>query len=140
MPNPAEIVGRMMAQDAYSQWLGIAVLETDAGYCRLQMRVRQEMTNGFGIAHGAICYGLADSALAFAANGYGTQAVSVRTAISHFVPVQKGILLQAEARETQRSRRMGHYEVNIRSSSAADSAEKLVAQFQGTVFFTEKEW
>ena len=52
------------------------------------MTVREEMTNGFGIAHGGITYSLADSALAFASNGGGNQSVSLETAIHHLKPVQ----------------------------------------------------
>ena len=48
----------------FSQWLGIEVLEISEGFCKLQMEVRKEMTNGFSIAHGGISYSLADSCLA----------------------------------------------------------------------------
>ena len=39
------------------------------------------MTNGFDIAHGGISYSLADSALAFAANSYGIQSLSIEASI-----------------------------------------------------------
>src|SRR5262245_35064684 len=64
--NP--IVDRMYNEDYFSQWLGIRRLEEEPGFCILELEVRAEMTNGFGIAHGAITYALADSALAFASN------------------------------------------------------------------------
>ena len=47
------------------------------------MQVRKEMTNGFNIAHGGITYSLVDSALAFAANSYGIQSLSIETSINH---------------------------------------------------------
>lgn len=72
-----KVVNKMMDGDAFSKWLGIKVLEISKGYCQLQMQVRKEMTNGFFIAHGGICYSLADSALAFAANSDGTQSLSI---------------------------------------------------------------
>jgi acyl-CoA thioesterase len=46
----------MMAKDYFSQWLGIEVLEVKEGTCKLQMTVRKDMLNGFGIAHGGITY------------------------------------------------------------------------------------
>ena len=129
-----KIVDKMMEHDAFSQWLGIEVLETGAGYCRLIMTVRDEMVNGFGIAHGGICYSLADSALAFASNGHGQQSVSSETSIAHLEAVRPGMKLTAEAREIHRSRKLGHYEVRITSE------EKLLALFHGLVYITSKEW
>ena len=76
-----KVVDKMMDGDAFSRWLGIEVLEISEGFCKLQMKVRDEMTNGFAIAHGGIAYSLADSCLAFAANSYGIQDVSVETSI-----------------------------------------------------------
>ena len=73
----------MINGDAFSQWLGIKVLEVSAGFCKLKMIVRDEMTNGFKISHGGITYSLADSCLAFAANAYGRKAVSIETKIYH---------------------------------------------------------
>ena len=55
------IVAQMMEADAMSQWLGIEVLESAPGVCRCRLGVRDDMVNGFGIAHGAITYALADS-------------------------------------------------------------------------------
>ena len=66
MQKSQDIVDNMMQQDAFSQWLGIEVLEVKTGSSKLQMTVRKEMTNGFGIAHGGITYSFADSAVAFA--------------------------------------------------------------------------
>ena len=40
------IVGKMMETDAFSQWLGIDVLDVKQGYCKLAMKVRPEMCNG----------------------------------------------------------------------------------------------
>ena len=78
-----KVVNKMINGDAFSQWLGIKVLEINEGNCTLEMTVRDEMTNGFNIAHGGIAYSLADSALAFAANSYGVQSMSIETSISH---------------------------------------------------------
>ena len=63
------------------------------------MTIRQEMTNGFAIAHGGITYSLADSALAFASNGHGRRAVSVETSISHTVALRTGDVITATAEE-----------------------------------------
>ena len=74
-----KVVNKMLSGDSFSNWLGIEIIEISKGYCKLKMRVREEMTNGFGIAHGGIAFSLADSALAFAANSDGIQSLSVET-------------------------------------------------------------
>ena len=87
----------MISGDAFSQWLGIEVLKISEGKCTLQMIVRDEMTNGFNIAHGGIAYSLADSALAFAANSDGIQSLSIETSISHTKKV-KSVTLNLKKR------------------------------------------
>jgi acyl-CoA thioesterase len=128
------IVNHMMANDAFSRWLGIEVLDAQPGSAILTMTIREEMTNGFAIAHGGITYSLADSALAFASNGYGPQAVSLETSISHLKPLKSGDLIVATATEVHRGHKTGIYEVRV------TCGEILVAQFKGIVYITSKTW
>ena len=58
-----EVVDFMMKNDAFSQWLGIHVLDVGEGNAILEFTVREEMLNGFYILHGGITYSVADSAL-----------------------------------------------------------------------------
>lgn len=133
--TPAQITDQMMAADAFSQWLGIERIEDGLGRCTLRMRIRPEMLNGFGIAHGGITYALADSALAFASNSHGRQAVSVETSISHTRPLRAGDLITATAAEEHLGGRIAIYRVEVTNADG-----QLVALFKGTVFRTEKEW
>lgn len=135
MSEARRIVEHMLAHDAFSRWLGIKLLEVEPGYCRLRMPVREEMTNGFHIAHGGIAYALADSALAFAANGYGQQALSIETSIAHTAAVPFGEHLQATATEKHCTAHTGLYQVDIHNGKG-----ELVASFRGTVYRTKKEW
>jgi acyl-CoA thioesterase len=126
---------KMFDHDAFSQWLGIEILDLDAGYAVLQMTLRKEMTQGFGIAHGGITYSLADSALAFASNAHGRQSLSIETSISHTLAVNVGDKLKATAIEQSLTNRIGIYEVKIENQK-----EELVALFKGTVYRTSKDW
>lgn len=130
MMTPEEITHRMMDKDAFSQWLGIEVMEVSLGYSKLKMIVREEMVNGFQIAHGGITYALADSALAFASNSYGNIAVSIETSISHLYPVKVIDELTAIAIEISKSNKIGTYQVEISNQN-----KKVVAHFKGTVYF-----
>jgi acyl-CoA thioesterase len=130
-----KVVNKMMSGDAFSQWLGIEVLEIATGLCKLQLKVREEMTNGFKIAHGGITYSLADSCLAFAANADGLQAVSIETSISHTKKVTSGDTLTANSKQINKSSKTALYYITIINQNNQE-----VAHFKGTVFRTEKEW
>jgi len=129
------IVGRMYDGDPFSQWLGIRVLDVLPGTCTLEMRVRGEMLNGHGTAHGGITYSFADSALAFASNGHGQRAVSVESSISHLKPVAEGDVLLARAEELHVGHKIGLYQIRI-----VNQREELVAVFRGHVYRSSKTW
>ena len=107
------IVQQMMDGDAMSQWLGIEVLESGPGVCTCRMTVREEMVNGFEIAHGAITYALADSTLAFAVNAQGQHAVSVTSTIQHLAAVQVGDVITARAIPRANGGRIAHVDVEV---------------------------
>ena len=135
MSLPEKVFRKMYDNDAFSQWLGIEVVEVKDGYCELKMTVRKEMLNGFQIAHGGIAYSLADSALAFASNSHGRKSLSVETSISHTVSVKEGDVLTAITEELSLSDKIGVYLITITNQ---DNQE--VAYFKGTVYRTSKEW
>ena len=135
MNQSERIVDTMYQNDAFSQWLGIEVVEVKDGYCELKMTLRKEMLNGFQIAHGGIAYSLADSALAFASNSHGRKSLSVETSISHTVSVKEGDSLIAVSNEISLSSKIGIYLISIKNQN-----EQEVALFKGTVYRTSKEW
>ena len=135
MSKPQKIIKKMFDQDAFSQWLGIEIIDVSEGFCQLKMTVRKEMLNGFQIAHGGIAYSLADSALAFASNSHGRKSLSVETSISHTVSVKEGEVLTVATKELSRSDKIGVYLITIINQRNED-----VAYFKGTVYRTSKEW
>ncbi|HMI06637.1 MAG TPA: hotdog fold thioesterase [Flavobacterium sp.] len=132
--TPDEIVHKMFGNDAFSQWLGIVVENISEGNCTLSMTVRKEMLNGFGIAHGAITYAIADSALAFASNSHGRQSVSIDTAINHIESLSEGDVITATAQENSVKNKFGFYSVKVKKE------DTLIALFKGTVYRSEREW
>ena len=130
-----KVVDQMYSNDPFSKWLGIERVEDGAGVSVLRMAVKQEMLNGFSVAHGGITYSLADSALAFASNGHGIQSLSIDTSISHTKKVVEGDVLTASAREMDLTKRTGIYQVEITNQN-----NEIVALFRGTVYRTGKEW
>ena len=130
-----KVVEKMMNGDDFSKWLSVEVLEISNGFCKLKMKVRDEMTNGFNIAHGGIAYSLADSCLAFTANSDGIQSVSIETSISHTKKVKSGDILTATSKEINKSNKTALYYITITNQDKLE-----VAHFKGTVYRTSKEW
>ena len=125
------IIQSMMEIDSFSQWMGIEILESEPGYVKLSMNVREEMCNGFGICHGGITFSLADSALAFASNSRGSISVALENNINYTKKVEIGDTLIAETEEIQNGKTIGVYKIRITNQN-----DDLVADFRGTVYRT----
>jgi acyl-CoA thioesterase len=135
MNTPNKIVKKMFDRDAFSQWLGIEIVDVSEGYCKLKLTVREEMLNGFHIAHGGIAYSLADSALAFASNSNGKKSLSVETSISHTISIKDGDELTATTEELSLSDKIGVYLITITNKD-----NQKIAYVKGTVYRTSKDW
>jgi len=136
MLDPHVIVQeKMLANDAYSKWLGVEIVSLKPGEVKLKMKIRTDMLNGFEIAHGGISFGLADSALAFASNAHGRQAYSISTDINHLEKVYVDDILFAEAKEEFYNGKLGKYKVLIKNQK-----DQIVAIFNGMVYVTKKLW
>ena len=130
-----KIVDKMLSEDKFSEWLGIQAIVVEQGHCILKMNVREEMVNGFGIAHGGIAFSLADSALAFASNAYGRLSVALECSISFAIPVNVNDELTCEAKELSLTNRTGTYHIEV-----SNQKKEKVAFFKGTVYRTSKNW
>ena len=132
---PEQLVDLMLEKDAFSHWLGIERISDQEGANTIRMKVRADMLNGFGIIHGGVSFSLADSALAFAANSYGIQCLSVENAIHYHQKAVEGDVLTATSREVHCSKKIAVYAVEIKNQN-----NELIATFKGTVYRTNREW
>jgi acyl-CoA thioesterase len=131
--NPSAVVEHMMHIDAFSQWLDIKILEVKEGHCKIAMMIRQEMVNGFRVAHGGILFSFADSALAFACNNRNNLSLAIECNISFLKQVNVGDELTAEAKEIHNGKSTGVYSINV-----TNQHNQQVALFKGTCFRTGK--
>jgi acyl-CoA thioesterase len=128
-----DVVDHMMDHDAFSQWLGIQVLQINEGYSKISMTIRKEMVNGFGIVHGGVPFAFADSAFAFACNNRNNLSVALDVTISFMKAMHVGDVLTAEAKEIHNGRSTGVYLITIHNQK-----DEQVALFKGTCFRTGK--
>ena len=116
----------MYANDAASRALGIRVYVPAAGRANATMTVRADMVNGFDVCHGGLLFTLADTAFAFACNGYDDRTFAAAASIDFLRPAHLGDELRAQAREDYRGSKSGFYSVEIRNQR-----DEVVAVFRG---------
>ena len=127
------VVDHMMENDFFSQWMQVKVLEIKEGYSKIQMTIRKEMVNGFGIVHGGLPFSLADSAFAFACNNRNNLSVALDVTITFTKAVKVGDVLTAEAKEFHNGRSTGVYVITV-----SNQRDEQIALFKGTCFRTGK--
>lgn len=125
---------KMLSLDPFSQWLGIEILESKVGSCKVAMTIRKEMLNSMGKAHGGITYSLADTAFGFTVNTNGRFAVSIETSINHIEALEEGDYIVAEASLESLKNKLGFYVIEVKKE------QTLVALFKGVAYRTTKEW
>ena len=133
--SPEEIFHRMFDNDPFSQWMGMELVSVQEGACTLKMRVRGEMLNGFGVAHGGITFSLADSAFAFACNSQGRHAVSIHCSIEHIAPVREHDELRAVATEENLGNHISNYAITVTRQDGSP-----VAFFRGVAYRKRQVW
>jgi phenylacetic acid degradation protein PaaD len=115
----------MWADDRASQALGMKLDSVGPGRATLSMTVRDDMTNGHGIAHGGFIFALADSAFAFACNTYNVRTVAQSCDILFVTAARTGDVLTATAAERHRYGRNGLYDIRV------TRGDDVIAEFRG---------
>jgi acyl-CoA thioesterase len=92
----------------------------------MRMRVQEHMLNGQSNCHGGYIFTLADSAFAFACNGYNQFTVAQRCDVNFLAPAFLGDELTAYAKERNRTGRSGIYDVQVTNQKG-----EVIAEFRG---------
>jgi len=130
--------------DYASEWMGVEVLALDDGHATVRMTLRQEMLNGFGMAHGGMIFAFGDTAFALACNpaaphagAAGSEHITVAAGvdINFLRPAFQGQVLTAVANRRASAGRSGLYDIQIYAADAgaepAGLAGELIAEFRG---------
>lgn len=116
----------MWRDDRASKWLGMEIAAVGPGTATLRMVVQDHMLNGHDICHGGLITTLADSAFAFACNGYNELTVASGFDVNIIASAKRGDLLTASAREVAKTRRTGVYDIDVH-----DQNGRRIAAFRG---------
>ena len=120
----ADRVGReMLAAEGTGPAWDLRIEEAREGYARVSMRVRPDMLNGHGIAHGGMIFALADSAFAYICNGGNHASVAAQASIVFLGKAEVGETLVAEGQQVAREGRAGVTRVSVKTDDGRDVAE-----------------
>jgi len=122
----ADELAKACADSMSSKGLGMEIVEIKAGYAKLSMPVRGDMTNGQKICHGGFMFLLADSAFAFACNGYNQFTVAQSCKIDFLAPAFEGDVLTASAQERYKEGRSGIYDCTVTNQDG-----KVIVEMRG---------
>lgn len=110
----------ILKDDPASEWMGIEVVALDDGHATIRMTLRQEMLNGFGMAHGGMIFAFGDTAFALACNpatpspaDEGNITVASGVDINFLKPAFRGQVLTAVANRRASTGRSGLYDIQI---------------------------
>ncbi len=116
----------MLAREGTGLVWGVEIEDAREGYARIRMRLKPEMLNGHGMAHGGMIFALADTAFAYACNSRNVKTVAAQASIVFLAAAREGEILVAEAQELALVGRSGVYAVDVRGEDG-----RAVAAFQG---------
>ena len=119
----ARVAKSMLEAEGTGPAWGIRIEEARDGYARVSMRLRPDMLNGHGIAHGGMIFALADSAFAYVCNGANHASVAAQASIVFLGKAEEGELLIAEAQEAAREGRAGVTRVTVKTDDGRPVAE-----------------
>lgn len=127
-PDDTAVPGNhaMMKRDRASASLGMVVEHTEAGSAIVSMLIRDDMLNGFDVAHGGMIFALADTAFAIACNDDHHVTLAAGADITFLKPTRLGQTLTATAVLRTKSGRSGLYDVRV-----TDEHNVPIAEFRG---------
>jgi len=119
----------LVAREPFASKFGLKLLEIGDGYSKVEMELRTDMGNLFGMTHGGALFALIDEAFETASNSHGTLAVALNMNVTFVAAPQPGSILRAEAREVSLTRKTASYDIKVQ-----DDTGNLIATCMALVY------
>jgi len=123
-----ESLRRLLEEDAFARHLKIELIAMKEGYARARMPIEAIHRNSFDMVHGGAIYSLADYVFQVASNSHGALCVAIQASIS-YLQSPNAALLEAEATEVSRTKRLANYSIRV-----TEEGDRLIALFHGIVY------
>ncbi len=103
----------MYETDAAIHDLGIEIVHVEEGGAVVAMSISADMVNGHDVCHGGLVFTLADTAMAYASNSFGSVALAAGASIEFLRPAHAGQRITANATPAHIGRRTAHWDVEV---------------------------
>jgi len=117
-------------EDAFSQRIGVKLIELLPGFARATLPITEETVNIYQMAHGGAIFSIADQACEAAGNSFGEPAVALQQNIHFLAAGRSGDFLEATAKVIHRSNRIGLIKFEVKNQEGL-----LVAIGQQVIYF-----
>lgn len=128
------IFDKVNQEDTFSQRVGVKLVELLPGFARTTLTITDESINIYKMAHGGAIFSTADQACEAAGNSFGEPAVALQQNIHFLAAGKSGDFLEATAKVSHRSKRIGLIEFQVRNQEGL-----LVAIGQQVIYFKKRE-
>ncbi len=129
-----DIFHKVNSEDTFARLIRMKLIEVLPGYARSTLPITDETVNIYQMAHGGAIFSVADQACEAAGNSFGEPAVALQHNIHFLAAGKSGDLLEATAKVTNRSNRVGLIEFEVRNQDGL-----LLAIGQQLIYFKKAE-
>ena len=129
-----DIFDKVNANDTFARLIQMKLLEVQPGFARATLPVTDQTVNLYQTAHGGAIFSVADQACEAAGNSFGKPAVALQHNIHFLAPGKSGDILEATAKVTNRSHRVGLIEFEVKNQEG-----RLLATGQQLIYFKKAE-
>jgi len=102
-----DIFNKINSEDTFARLIRMKLMEVRPGFARSTIPITDETVNIYRMAHGGAIFSVADQAYEAAGNSFGEPAVALQHSIHFLAAGRSGDLLEATAKVTNRSSRIG---------------------------------
>jgi acyl-CoA thioesterase len=128
------IFDKIKTGDTFARLIQMKLLEIQPGFARSTLSITDQMVNIYRMAHGGAIFSVADQACEAAGNSFGKPAVALQHNIHFLAAGKSGDILEATAKVTNRSNRVGLIEFEVRNQEGL-----LLAIGQQLIYFKKAE-
>ncbi len=127
------MVEKVNREDTFSKRVGVKLVELLPGFSRTALAITDESVNIYKMAHGGAIFSVADQACEAAGNSFGEPAVALQQNIHFLAAGKSGDSLEATAKVSHRSKRIGLIEFEVRNQEGL-----LIANGQQIIYFKKR--
>ena len=124
------IFDKVNSEDTFAKQIGMNLIELRTGFARATLLITDERVNMYQMAHGGAIFSVADQACEAAGNSFGEPAVALQHSIHFLAAGRSGDLIEATAKVTNRSNRIGLIEFEVKNQEGL-----LLATGQQLIYF-----